>query len=341
MEKILITGGGTGGHLSVAKAFANEFKKRGFEVFYIGSKYGAEIKWLRQSSLFKEKLFLDINGVVNKRGLKKLISLYKIIKEALKAKKFIEKNNIKKVISVGGYSASAASFGAVISGVNLYIHEQNSVIGNLNKLCLMCAKKFYSSYHKISPIKDYPINEELFKYQRIRKELKTVIFLGGSQGAVAINDFALLIAPKLNTLGIKIIHQTGINDFERVKKEYKKLNIEAIVFDFTHNLYQYLQKSDFAISRAGASTLWELVACGLPALFIPYPYAANDHQYYNAKFLVEKNLALLKKQHELSSFKIEEILKLDLEKISLNLINLTSNNATKKIVDDIESMKRF
>ena len=335
MEKILITGGGTGGHLSVAKAFADELKKRGFEVFYIGSIYGAETKWFNNSSLFKEKLFLNIGGVVNKKGLKKLISLYKIIKEALKAKKFIEKNNIKKVISVGGYSASAASFGAVLSGVDLYIHEQNSVIGNLNKLCLMCAKKFYSSYHKISPIKDYPINEELFKYQRIRKELKTVIFLGGSQGAVAINNFALSIAKKLSNFGIKIIHQTGAKDYDRIKKEYDRLNINATIFDFTPNLYQYLQKSDFAISRAGASTLWELVASGLPTLFIPYPYAANNHQYYNAKFLVEKNLALLKQQNELNSFQIDEIFKLDLKEISLNLIKLANNNATKKIIDDI------
>ena len=335
MEKILITGGGTGGHLSVAKAFALEFKKRGFEVFYIGSIYGAETKWFKDSSIFKERIFLDIGGVVNKKGLKKIISLYKILKETLKAKNFIKKQKISKVISVGGYSAAAASFGAVFSGIDLYIHEQNSVIGNLNKLCLMCAKKFYSSYHKISPIKDYPLNEEVFRYQRIRNELKTIIFLGGSQGAVAINDFALKLAPKLNKLGIKIIHQTGVKDFDRIKKEYDRLNIDAIVFDFSPNLYQYLQKSDFAISRAGASTLWELVANGLPTLFIPYPYAANNHQYYNAKFLANKKLALIKQQNELNNFQLEEILKLDLKTISSNLIHLTNKNGTKKIVDDI------
>jgi len=335
MGKILITGGGTGGHLSVAKTFALELKKRGFEVYYIGSKYGAETKWFEKNFIFKEKLFLDSGGVVNKKGFRKIISLYKILKGAIKAKNFIKENNIKKVISVGGYSAAPASFGAILCGVDLYIHEQNSVIGNLNKLCLMCAKKFYSSYHKISPIKDYPLNEEVFKYQRIRNELKTIIFLGGSQGAVAINDFALKLASKLNTLGIKIIHQTGVKDFDRVKKEYDRLNIDAIVFDFSPNLYQYLQKSDFAISRAGASTLWELVANGLPTLFIPYPYAANNHQYYNAKFLVDKKLALIKKQNELNNFDIKEILNLDLKTISSNLINLTFADATKKIIDDI------
>ena len=335
MEKILITGGGTGGHLSVAKALALELKKRGFEIFYAGSIYGAETKWFKNDLIFKEKLFLDIGGVVNKKGFKKLISLYKILKEALKIKSFIKKQKISKVISVGGYSAAPASFGAVLSGVDLYIHEQNSIIGNLNKLCLMCAKKFYSSYHKISPIKDYPLNEEIFKYQRIRNEFKTIIFLGGSQGAVAINDFALKFAPKLNSLGIKIIHQTGAKDFDRVKKEYDRLNIDATVFDFSSNLYQYLQESDFAISRAGASTLWELVASGIPTLFIPYPYAANNHQYYNAKFLAKKNLALIIKQNELDKFKLEEILNLDLEVISSNLIKLTYKNGTKKIIDDI------
>jgi len=335
MEKILITGGGTGGHLSVAKSFAIELKKRNLEVFYIGSVYGAEVKWFSDDDLFKERLFLNTGGVVNKKGLKKIISLYNILKATIKAKSFIKKKGISKVVSVGGYSAAAASFGAILNKTELFIHEQNSIIGNLNKLCLMYAKRFYSSYHKISTIKDYPVNEEVFKYQRIRNKLKTIIFLGGSQGAVAINDFAIKLAPKLDKLGINIIHQTGIKDYNRIKQEYKKLNIDVTVFDFTSNLYNYLKKSDFAISRAGASTLWELVANGLPTLFIPYPYAANNHQYYNAFFLTQKKLALIKTQNELDNFKIDEILDLDLKKISLDLIKLTNKDATKKIIDDI------
>ena len=180
------------------------------------------------------------------------------------------------------------------------------------------------------------MEDKFFESARIRKELKTIIFLGGSQGAVAINEFAMQIAKKLNERGIKIIHQTGKRDYERVKKFYKDTKIEADVFDFYPNLYEKIQKADFAISRAGASTLFELAANQIPPLFIPYPYAAKDHQYYNAKFLADKNAALLKRQNELSPDTVEEIFNADLSKISNNLKKFAKKDGAKYIVEQID-----
>ncbi len=108
------------------------------------------------------------------------------------------------------------------------------------------------------------------------------------------------IAPKLIKNGINIIHQTGKNDYSTCKEYYEKNSLHVECFAFSKSILQSLEKADFAVSRAGASTLWELSANALPALFIPYPYAAKNHQYFNAKEIVDKDAALLKTQDELN-----------------------------------------
>jgi len=217
-----------------------------------------------------------------------------IFKAVFKSLLIYKKYKITKVISVGGFSAAPASFTSLFSSVDFYIHEQNSIYGQLNKLTSKWAKTVFSSYDSNSIVKDYPIDKTFFQNSRIRKEIQTVIFLGGSQGAKAVNDFALLVAPYLKKQKIKIIHQTGKLDFQRIKKEYKILNIEVDIFDFTTNIIEKMDQSDFAVSRAGASTLWELSALGLVTLYIPYPYAASNHQYYNAKKYKDRKAAILK-----------------------------------------------
>ena len=319
---IAITGGGTGGHLVIAKAIKEELNKRGIKPIFIGSTYGQDKKWFEFDDGWEEKYFFNTSGVVNKKGLNKINSLFNIFKYTLKAKKILKKYNIKKVFSVGGYSAAPASFAGID---RLYIHEQNAHIGKLNKLLKPFAKRFFSTYFNNDP---YPVRDEFFEYARIRKEIKTIIFLGGSQGAKAINDFAFEVA-KLNKYNI--IHQTGKLDYNRCKKFYEENNLNVDFFDFDDNLIEKINKADFAISRAGASTLFELVSNQLPTLFIPYPYAAGNHQYYNAKWLVDKNLAFLSQNPDISI--LDKITNIDI--ISKNLANINSRDGAKRIVDEL------
>ena len=169
--------------------------------------------------------------------------------------------------------------------------------------------------------------------QRIRTTLATIIFLGGSQGAKQINDIAIQNAPLLASRGISIIHQTGKSDYERVKEAYRKMGIKADIFPFTKELAKKMAQADFAVSRAGASTLWELCANALPALFVPYPYAASNHQYYNAKFLVDKGAALLFPTHNL-----EDIFSLSLESMSRTLTTLIKPQGSLHIAQTIAKM---
>lgn len=332
---IVVTGGGTGGHLAVARSLIDELFARGYKVIFIGSTKGADQDWFANYDKIAIKYFLDTKGVVNQSFFGKFASLFKIIKEAFFCREIMNQYDVKKVISVGGFSAASASFGAIIGGVQLFIHEQNSVMGNLNKVTSKFAKAVFSSYDESSPIKDYPINQKFFNHQRVRKEIKTIIFLGGSQGATAINNFALTIAPILKEKHIAIIHQTGKNDLERCKLFYKENNIEATVFDFDKNILEFMDKADFAVSRSGASSLWELCALGIPTLFIPYPYASLNHQYFNAKFLLDSNLCFLKLQNELNPSILDEIFATNLETISKSLLRMIKKDGVKQITDKI------
>lgn len=338
-EYVVVTGGGTGGHLSVARSLIDELYDRGYKVIFIGSTKGADKSWFEYYEKIERTYFLGTKGVVNQNIIGKFASLFAIVKFAFFCKKIFKEYGVKKVISVGGFSAASASFGAIISGTELYIHEQNSVMGNLNKVTSKYAKEVFSSYDLNSSIKDYPINHKFFDAARIRQEIKTVIFLGGSQGATAINNFAMKIALKLKERNISIIHQTGKNDLQKCQEFYHANNIDAVVFDFDKEILEHMTKADFAVSRSGASSLWELCALGIPTLFIPYPHASSNHQYFNAKFLQDEKLCILKMQNELDNGDkiVEEILNTNLEEISNKLIKMIKKDGVKQIIDKILS----
>ena len=245
--------------------------------------------------------------------------------------RLLRKHHASVVFSVGGFSAGPTAFAAKVLRIPLVIHEQNAALGSLNKLLKPYADAFISSYLEESPVKAYPVKQIFFNNAHIRNEVKSIIFLGGSQGAKAINNLALKMAPELKSRGIKIIHQAGERNIDEVKKVYEELGIEAELFGFTDQLASYMQEADFAIARAGASTLWELSATALPTLFIPYPYAASDHQYHNAKFLVDKNLAWVMRESEMDKEKVLALLDEDMEVRSRGLMDIVEKEGSEKI----------
>lgn len=338
---LVITGGGTGGHLSIAKALATKCLEYGHNVIYIGSVSGQDKAWFLNSPLFKKCYFLQTTGVVNKRGIGIFKAIWLQIRAVFYCVKIFRKHNIQIVISVGGYSAGGASIASVLTRKKLFIHEQNAVFGSLNRILAPFACNIFSSFNldvKNLVRTNYPINKEFFSNARVRKQLKYIMFLGGSQGAVAINNFALSIAKELIHRDIKIIHQCGANDLARVSEKYKDMGLydEVDLFDFQVDLYSKMNKADFCVGRAGASSVWELSANGLPSYFIPYPYAAKNHQYYNALFLKKKGLCELETQDKLSSDSFFRYLdSIDLESISNRLIQEISDNGAKEIVDFI------
>lgn len=328
-KTIAMTGGGTGGHLVIIKAIKEKLPYE--DLIYIGSRNGQDKKWFENDGDFRDRYFLNTTGVVNQNIFFKVISLLKIALATKKAMKILKKNNVGVVFSVGGYSSAPAGFAAKALKIPLIIHEQNAFIGRVNQSLLPYAKYFISSYSKDSPIKGYPTKDEFFQKQRTRRDINCVIFLGGSQGAVAINELALKIAPELKARDIKIIHQAGEKNIDYVSQEYQKLGIDAKVFDFTDRLSSHMNEADLAISRSGASTLWELGANALPTIFIPYPHAAGNHQYHNAKFFLDKEVSWIMPEDEIDIKKIISILDEDISNKSIKLMGMVEKYASIKI----------
>ena len=405
---IVITGGGTGGHLAIARALAQELHKRKIPAIYIGSLYGQDQMWFAgdsslgnhssdfmdfgvtadlmssttaipslradavgeaihkestkvdssskpQNPLFQECYFLNTSGVVNKKGFKKLASIYAQLRAMWGVRKIFARHGVQAVISVGGFSAGPASLAAIMLRKPLFIHEQNAIQGRLNSLLAPFAKAVFNSFHP--PFPPYPIKQEALQSRRIRTEFQSIIFIGGSQGAKAINDLALQAAPKLLARGIRIIHQCGERDLDRVRQAYMELDSSLLksresaeleskrldssnaqepstaprltLFSFDKDLIKHLDKADICIARAGASSIWENAALSLPTIYIPYPYAANNHQYHNASYFTNQGLGLMITEQELrkldSSPKESLESALDLAKFFALLSQLESN----------------
>ncbi len=328
---IVMTGGGTGGHLAIIKAVKEELTDQ--DLVYIGSTRGQDRAWFEADEAFKSCYFLSTQGVVNQGFFGKVKSLWMLLRATLEARKILKKEQAKVVFCVGGFSAAPTSFAAKILGIPLVIHEQNATMGSLNRLLRPYAKAFISSYDMQSAIRAYPIKQEFFERARIRSKVETIIFLGGSQGARAINRLALDLAPMLKERGIKIIHQAGEKNIQEVRQSYRDIGIEAEVFGFTTELARFMEQADFAVARAGASTLWELAAIACPTLFVPYPYAAGDHQYHNAKFLEEQGAAWILREGELSTSKVLSMLDEDMSSRSKKLQSLVERDGSRKIAD--------
>jgi len=176
---IVMTGGGTGGHLTIIKAVKEHLQDK--QLIYIGSTKGQDQSWFKDDEQFEATHFLETQGVVNQGILGKLKSIAMLIKATIKARSILKKSQAKVVFCVGGFSAAPTSFAAITLKIPLVIHEQNAAIGSLNKLLRSRAKAFISSYEEQSPILAYPIKNEFFEKSRIRENVKTIIFLGGSQ----------------------------------------------------------------------------------------------------------------------------------------------------------------
>ena len=356
---IVMTGGGTGGHLAIIRAVKEQLATHQnsqrikdsrseshqnaslltphSSLIYIGSLRGQDRQWFEGDDDFEATYFLETRGVVNQGMFGKIASIWMLTKATVRTIRLLRKHRAKVVFSVGGYSAAATAFAAKLLRIPLVIHEQNAALGSLNKLLKPYADVFLSSYEENSPVKAYPVQQVFFDTARVRERVETVIFLGGSQGAQAINALALSLAPELHKRGITILHQAGERHLETVRQAYGDLGIEAEVFGFTTELPVLMTRADLAIARAGASTLWELAANGLPTLFVPYPYAASDHQYYNAKFLVDQDAAWVMREDALEPDAVLPLLAAsELPEMSRKLMALSDPEGARQIAALLE-----
>ena len=343
MKKILITTGGTGGHVIPAKII-KEHLKDDFNVLYSTDERGH--KYLTSDTL--KTIIIDtpkFNSFIYMP-----FRLMKVIFLIFKAVIFLKKEKIEKVISIGGYMSLPIIIAAKISKLSIILFEPNMVLGRGNKFFLNFSKKIFCYSDKLS---NFPkkhlhkielINPLVFKsfYEKkqINKSDGKFCFLisGGSQGAEFFDEFMKeIMADIANNFSIKIIQQTTVKNIANLKKFYDAKNIENKIFNFEEKFIDLINMSDLCITRAGATSLAEIAHLNKPFIAVPLPSSKDDHQMSNAKFYEEKKCCWVLDQRNIKKEEMFSMLinilkdKNDLIEKKLNLVKLNSNNSWNDI----------
>ncbi|MRR16410.1 MAG: undecaprenyldiphospho-muramoylpentapeptide beta-N-acetylglucosaminyltransferase [Deltaproteobacteria bacterium] len=315
--RVIIAGGGTGGHLFPGIAVAEEFLKRDSQslVMFIGTKRGIEHRLLGPLGYTLKEI--DIEGLKG-RGVKALIkSLYAIPASMLQSRRILRDFQPDVAIGVGGYASGPAVMTAWMMNIPTAIAEQNALAGNTNRILGKFADRIFLTYeqskHQFASRKvlvtGNPVRAAFAAGLDRGEEKKTgrqVLIFGGSQGAAAINKTVVAMLPFWQKMKdrVRIVHQTGERDLEMVKKAYADQGIAADVRAFIVDMVSAYAAADLMICRAGATSLAEITAAGKPSILIPFPYAADDHQTLNARAMVEAGAAAMIPERELSAEKL-------------------------------------
>ncbi len=356
-KKVIIAGGGTGGHIFPAIAIANALKKKDetIEILFVGAKGKMEMEKVPQAGYKIEGL--DIAGF-NRSSLIKNIGLpFKIIKSLWQARKIMNRFQPDLVVGVGGYASFPMLSLAQQKKIPTVIQEQNSLAGKTNMMLGKRAKKIcvaYDGMEKFFPkekivITGNPIRADISQSKITREEgikffdldvnRKTVFVVGGSIGAKSVNEAVDKHLDELLNAGLQLIWQTG-KLFVGKAKERVAGKKAVWASDFITQIEYAYAAGDIVISRAGAIAITELCVMKKPVLFVPFPLAAEDHQTKNAKNLVNKNAALIVKDSEAIDKAVPMIIELakDEEKqneLRNNISQLAIINADEKIADEI------
>ena len=312
--KLIIAGGGTGGHVYPAIALAQALQKidKNSEVLFIGTELGMEKFAVPQAGYSIE--FIRVSGIKGRSFTKKLRAFLQIPFAILSSIKILRREKPDALLGVGGYASGPSLLAAWMLRIPTAILEPNSIPGFTNRILAFFVRKIFGAFHKTAAyfsskhfiVVGGPLRQEFLSAALPTEKKDNKVFhllvVGGSLGAKALNDVApkALSFLKERHLTLHVVHQTGKGDFERVQKLYKDLHVDADVRPFIDDMAATYAQADLIICRSGAGTCAEITAMGLPAILVPFPYAIYDHQTENAKELVETGAAILLPQTEMT-----------------------------------------
>jgi UDP-N-acetylglucosamine--N-acetylmuramyl-(pentapeptide) pyrophosphoryl-undecaprenol N-acetylglucosamine transferase len=355
--KLLIAGGGTGGHVFPALAIAKEWMLRGSDrdVVLVGTQRGIEMKLVPQAGLPLETL--RVAGLKGKGGITLAKNLAMLGSGLSDAFGVLKRHQPVVAFGVGGYAAGPMLLATWLKNIPNVIFEPNAEPGFTNKVLARFAKRIATGYEvsakawgEKAVVTGCPVREEFFAIQP-RKPGRPLRLLvtGGSQGALPINrtfvDAMQLLASRKNEL--QIVHQTGERDYTMMKSAYEKQTIHAEVLPFLGNMAERFAWADLMVCRAGAITVAELAAAGRAAIFIPFGRATDSHQLRNAQEMANAGAGRLISEGELTAERLtQEIFSLldhpqEIETLSTKARKLAYPNAARAIVDLIESAARI
>lgn len=314
---IMIMAGGTGGHVFPALAIADYLHKKNVPLLWLGSKKGLENKLVPAAGY--RLLTMSISGVRGKGGLTIMLAPFRILFAILQAIYMMISHRPVAVLGMGGFASGPGGVAAWLMRIPLLIHEQNAIAGMTNRWLSRLATRVFEAFpgslpadrsasHVGNPVRDSII--ELNKGKE-KEDGPRILIVGGSLGAVKLNQVVPVAISQLSKnvqKTVKIWHQTGSKDFDQTLERYETLDIEAKVEPFLDEIEKAYAWANMVICRAGALTVSELAVAGLPAILVPYPYAVDDHQTANGRYLADVGAAVLIKDHELEPQSLAEIL---------------------------------
>ncbi len=350
-KKLILAGGGTGGHLFPGMAVAEEWQKRGGNVLFVGSARGMEKKLLPQYGFALTLLPASIlkgGGFVER--LKVLVTVPRALFKSLI---LLQREKPDVVLGIGGYASGPVVLAAWMLRIKTALIEQNAVPGLTNRWLKFFVRHVFITFKKAASffksqtvkVTGNPAMNRIVQNagKKIQLSQLTLMLCGGSQGSHRLNEVFLEAAPKiLNRFPhLKIYHQTGERDFEVVKQKWDEKKTDVVVAPFFHDMEEKYATTSLVIGRAGAGTVTELALWGLPSILVPYPFAADDHQQKNAEALWECGAAELIQEKDLTSSLLEERISKILsdehlrKKMSEAALTWAKPNAAKDIVDEL------
>lgn len=351
MVRVMITGGGTGGHIFPGIAIADAVKKIEPEsdIIFVGTKGKIESRVVPKAGY--KFVSIWISGFRRSLDLKNLLFPLKLIVSLIQSFLIIKKFKPDVVVGTGGYVSGPVVFIASLLGVPTLIQEQNSYPGITTRLLsalvdevhisFEASRKYLKSKDNVfltgnpirSSLKIYPKSEAL-KFFGFDEGKKTLFVFGGSTGARSINEAMLEIIDELVEKDIQVIWQTGMFDFERVKDKCKEMR-GVKVFQFLDEIDYAYSACDLSVCRAGATTISEITYFGVPSILVPYPFAAANHQYENAKVLFENGAGEILLDSELKSKLKEKILNLITDDEKLRMMRERARSLANPEAGDI------
>ncbi len=320
----VVAGGGTGGHVTPALALAEQIRKRGDEVLLMGSERGLETRLVPEAGF--DLLALPAQPIYGRGLIARMRTAPATAHACWSAWRTMGSFGADFAISVGGYASIPAVIAAGLRQIPLAIVEPNAVPGRANRAAARQAKLIFVQFDLAMAIFDeagaadrvqntgVPLREKLVEAfagtqtRRAPEPPYRLLVAGGSQGARQINDAMIEAAPRLDTSRIEIFHQAGEADRARTEAAYRSAGLRAEVVAFEPDMPARYQWADLALCRSGALTIAELALAGLPALLVPYPFAADNHQKANAKELVAAGAARILDEDPLGGERVAKAL---------------------------------
>lgn len=363
--KLIIAGGGTGGHLFPGIAVAEEFLSRDpqNEVLFVGTERGIELRAVPAAGYRLE--IISAAGIRGKAGISQIKGACLMLYGYAQSRKILKSFRPDLVLGVGGYASLPMVLAARGMQIPRFIHEQNAIPGMTNKMLAKFADQVFITLEESARF--FPEKKVLLTGNPLRRQILQqasapageeprlggqgrfrILIFGGSQGAHAINMAMVAALPFLERISnkLEITHQTGTQDADQVSEAYRRHGFDAGVRPFIDDMAGAYQRADLVICRAGATTIAELTACGRPGIFIPFPHAVDDHQRCNAEALLKKGAGFMLLEYELSgetlAGMVSELMNdpETLQRAGRLASGLARLDAAKIIVDEMEKKQR-